>query len=1391
MHDPRANEYVFNRPPRIHHSWRVESVELPEPPVPIAQPSNGGWLAVGMPLLTAVVMMGAMAAISRGGNALLIGLPMALMAVMGVVTTVITNRAQARHAAAELARRKAFFEERLREREAQIHALYEDEQRARRTIHPRLESALQVAGALGRDMLPTERLWERRGADPDFLELAIGRGGLPFSSTVKVPEPQRDGEADPRLFALRERYATLGDVPITVPLREVGSLGIAGPRAEGLALLRALLWQAVVFHAPTELRIAVVYPKDAAADWETDLGPWVPWLPHSVSLNNDGAFSARMHAADDDAVNRLMSVLLDQLSRRRDAQSRQQGAAPASSVPILVVVDGVERVRDQPVLSAIMHDGPRYNMFALFLVRRWEDIPSECGAMVDLGADGPRWACAGRQWAGEPFALDTAEATLRTSDKLARKLARIKLAESGSNQDVPRSVRLFELLGIDDETDLRPPVYWSRPPARAWHPDVPIGLQAGKRPLQLDLFEQAHGPHGIIAGTTGAGKSVLLQSVIAALAIKHSPLQLQLLLIDFKGGASLAQLSRLPHTVGFVTDLEGRLAERAMTAIKSELRQRKTLFREAERRAGSKVENIGEYREKAGHGLPPLPNLLIVIDEFDEMVQTYKEFVSELVRVVKQGRSLGVHLLLASQQPSRAVTDDIRTQLKYFIALRLGSSEDSREMLEKPDAAFLPTDIPGRAYFRVGRGGEATLFQVAQVTGMYQARREGPAVEDDVEIFDEAEQRRPAARPSPTAERGRRQLTDLDVLVPALQEAGGAFLRQEFERSGWRPRPIWQPPLPSRLALSQVTGVHPAQLREQLGRARAGAAPEGWLRVALGWLDIPQESRQEELRVSLAEGHLAVIGASGSGKTMLLRTLLLSLALAHGPEDVWCYVVDAGGQGLSSLAGLPHVGALLQPRDRDRVRRLLGLLDREILRRQELFREAGASDLPAYRRHARLPAWVVVIDKIALLREEFKDKSGYETITEDLARLARVGRAYGVHFVITADSVKDMTHQLFSLCDTRIALRLPDLHDYGEVLGTRVAAPIPASLPGRGLCVRVEQGLLELHVALPLLEPPPAADAPAADDDHAAVLDSELSAELRETVAAIAAAAPNRDGSLPAPIALLPEQLLLGALGASCTPPAAPHDALRVPIGRDVDLGVGALCLGGHTPHALVLGGPRSGKTTLLQAALLKLSQDVAPDEVRLAIVDPRRGLRAFQELPHTEAYAATRAEVQALAASLERRLDGPAAGAPRLVVVVDDYDSGHKNMEDQFRASYDGPNLYSLLKRIAGEGGEHGVHLLVAANLRYAEEAGEVVSALDAARNGVILWPHKYDGGTRLLDVALPWGDRDATLPPGRALLVHEDACALVQVAMQPRAELEQAVAAVAGKAAEEVSHA
>ncbi len=1354
----------FNRPPRTRPVWSDVTVDLPEQPVPFRRNPQSILLQVAMPLLAVVVMGLAYSMISANSNAWLFILPMGAIGVVGAIGTLLMQRSQERQQREEFHARVAFFEEQLAEAQKRLAHLAYHEREARCYIAPEPEGLLRIAGVMHPEQHPEPRLWERRPWDDDFLELRLGIGSVVPGFAVRAPTPPRDAAPDRRIYALQQQYATLTGVPISVPLARIGSLGLAGPKDRRDALLRAMLWQVVALHAPSEVRLAFVCPPEHTEEWE-----WLRWLDHTIPPSNEPGQRLRMVVSEPRATAAMLSALLDEFSRRRDriAQARARSETPPIFPTILLVVIGARQLQSQPLLVEMMRAGATHQMLLICVEDRWEELPGDCAAMVDLNAEGEvRIARAGASWSTERCIADAA--ALESSDKLARCLAGIRLMQDGARQELPRNKRLFDMLDITSEADLHPPRFWHALPEEAWHRNVPIGVRADGEAMVLNLNQNAHGPHGIIAGTTGAGKSVLLQAIIAALTITHPPERLNLLLIDFKGGASLAMFEALAHTIGMVTDLEGRLAERAMTAIKSEIRRRKRILRETAASVGGKVEDIHDYRAVANkRQLPPLPNLLIVIDEFDEMVKTYPDFVTELVRVVKQGRSLGVHLLVASQQPARAVTDEIRTQLKFFIALRLGSADDSREMILKTDAAFLPTNIPGRAYMRVGS--EAELFQVAHVAGTY---HEAHSVEQQavprISLMIDGQERVIDGRRATVTHEDRQRITDLDVLVRVLGRASQERLAQLAAR-GWHLQPIWQQPLPSHLTLGELRQVTPdpvelqAALRAVWGR---GASYERWLQATLGLIDIPQESRQEVLRVNLAEQHLAVIGAPGSGKTTLLRTLILSLTLNHSPQDLWFYGLDGGGQGLSILNSLPHLGDVVQVSDRERVQRLFYMLNSLVRERQERLRAAGASDLPAYRRTTgeRIPAIILIIHRIAILREAFGDSFKDVTILDDLVRLLRVCKPCGIHIVITADSPRDMPYKLLSLLDRRIAMRLPDIHDYIDVLGGRVSGQIPTSLPGRALCTLPELGILDTQIALPLLDTAVVTDK--ADAEQATITESELNAELKQLVTELAQAWNGPAAVSPPQVRLLPERVSLEQVLHPESASDSGRTELRAVLGLESNnLTPTALRLDQDAPHALIVGPRRSGKTTALRTLVLSLARSYRPEQLRIILIDPHRGgLSQLRKLRHVEHYARSETEIKSLTSFLDQ-LRQTRSAKQRRVVVIDDFHIGKSSMKQEFTQAFTGDrNLFQVLNDLAISGAETGVHLLIAAQITYADDS--LLKRLDESRTGIILWPHTYDPGTKLLGISLPSGERGAELPPGRAFLIQEDSQQLVQLA-------------------------
>jgi S-DNA-T family DNA segregation ATPase FtsK/SpoIIIE len=1144
--------------------------------------------------------------------------------------------------------------------------------------------------------------------------------------------------------ALIERFARVRHVPVLLALPEVGSLGVAGPRAHSLTVAHGLLWQVAIHQAPSEVRVGLICSVERKADWA-----WLRWLPHTLPLNGDRR--RRLIAMTDLQVEQLLIALLDELSRRRDRDERD-----VYLPRIVLLVDHEEALQERSILRELLRHGAAYGICVLALAPSWEQLPGECGATLAVDKVGK----AGVAHASGPWSppLTPITAAPDLSRALGRALTPLALTETGGSREVPRNVRLLELLRARCGGEFAPEKLWCEQLVDGWQRDVPLGRGEGGVIVGLDLRQLHDGPHGLIAGKTGAGKSELLQAIIAAITATHRPDQAQLLLVDYKGGAALRAFARLPHTVGLVTDLQdSRLAERAITAMKSELRRRKDLLHKRQ------AADILIYR-----GLEPAPeplaNLLIVIDEFDTMVKEQPGFVADLITVVKQGRSLGVHLLLASQEPATAVKEEIKSQIQFWIALRLGSAQDSRVMLERPDAFYLPSDAPGRAYKRVGTG--HLLFQAPRVGAAYQplsADDDGGIIEvdpDSGEVIAEA-----LPRSEPEERRDGRIYTDLDFMIDQISRAGHGFHMHS----------IWCPPLPPRITLGQVLSEprRAAALKLAQGTAVglwAERRPPDGLVAPIGVQDIPQESRQESATINLDAGHVLVLGAPGSGKTTLLRTLLLSLTLSHSPASVWVYAIDAGGQGLNGLRDLPHLGGLVLVREAEQVRRVIWMLHRALEERERAQRTAEQLDDRGGSEPGEAPAIVLVIDKFSLFREAYE----HDSLLDDLIALAAKGRAYGIHLVITADRPGDVPYRLQGLFEVRLVLRLAENGDALALTGKRSAGQIPVDLPGRGYILSADMGWLEFQVALPYVEE----EAKAPESDAlATLLDIEIAAKLRhwsERLRQAGTSLAAAQQAHPPAVRLLPERILFAEVwphvAQRTSSPAPDHSALEVFVGLEAqNLGPASFILSESVASIFVAGGVQAGKTTVLRTMLRSLALAYSPEELTIALVDPRRS--SFRNLdlgPHQPLYAASEEQLVTLGERLTHAIDDEAQ-VSRWVVCIDDYDVGQSQYTVQFQRPFSGQKTFAVvLERLVQLGRERGFSLIVAANT---SNPTQFLGQLSANRAGLILQAHTFPPATNILGVRLPIPLSSRSAPPGRGLMVNGTAQQWVQVAVDEHA--------------------
>lgn len=868
---------------------------------------------------------------------------------------------------------------------------------------------------------------------------------------------------------------------------------------------------------------------------------------------------------------------------------------------------------------------------------------------------------------------------------------------------------LLELLGLDGPDGL----------ARAtetWHTidgdgflRVPIGVDPELRPVVLDVKESAlngMGPHGLLVGATGSGKSELLRTLVSGLAVTHAPEALAFVLVDFKGGASFATLGALPHVAGVVTNLADDLAlvDRILAALGGEQRRRQELLA-----AAGNLGNAREYRAARRAGtLPlevqdqPLPELLVVVDEFAELLDEEPAFIDFFLTIGRVGRSLGIHLLLASQRLEEGKLRGLDTYLSYRLGLRTFSAAESRIVLGVPDAYSLPT-APGGGYLKVG----STSFQRFQASYV-----SGPVDDGD------------------GGDAGARPRSVLDAIVERLADAAPPVHQ------------IWLPPLEAEIPLDSVFGqgfVHdPAR-----GFAAAGWVRTGRLGIPVGILDEPELQRQLPMVLDFAgaHGNLAIAGAPQTGKSLFLRSAVLALAVTHTPEEVQVYAVDYGGGTLDVLAGLPHVGAVATRLEPERVRRLIALVEDTLARREALFHERGIDSAATFRRlraAGELPPDVggdvfLVIDGWAAFREQF------EAVEPIIADLAARGLGYGIHVVVTLNRWMEMRAVVLDAIGGRLELRLNNAID--SVIDRRRAAVIRADQPGRGL----HPSTRLFQVALPRL------DGVASTDQLAAA-----------TKVAVDHVASRWDGDTAPPVRLLPRLVRVDELPAD--------DAPGVPVGvREQDLAPWRLDLSGAEPHFFVFGDGESGKTTFLHTWLTGLAAHVPAEDAQVVLVDYRRTLLETVPESHLRAYAASepaaREVIEAVAADAHARLPGADVTAaqlrerswwsgPELYVVVDDYDLVLTPTSNP---------LAPLLPLLA-QGRDVGLHLVVARRVAGAAKAMyEPITARyrEVSPAGLILSGDRDEG-------PLIGGVRATDQPPGRGVVVgRRHAPMLAQVAV------------------------
>jgi S-DNA-T family DNA segregation ATPase FtsK/SpoIIIE len=884
----------------------------------------------------------------------------------------------------------ADFEQRILDWRAEIDQLIEDER------VERLRAAPDLADLARRAELRTVDLWARGREAPDFLRLRVGLGTV---APLTSPEVGGGGDADLRRAAVESLDGTdlIRDVPISVDVAGDGVVGIHGPDDLVAGVASSMVIQAGCLHSPEDLAIT------AAVDDGRPLAAWIKWLPHARSVTSPlgGNHVVTADADVAELVGRLLEVAEFRTSGSQDGFDRRW--------PWILAILDARLAPDPADVARLLDLCPAAGISVIWLADAAGAVPRQA---IDVLATrhGPGASLVGTMWSTNPEVADQTieveQIRLDVADRVARALAPIRDASTASlASSIPRTAPLLDVLGVSAPTVDGVTGTWLRD--TGYGLPFPIGMGADG-PLIIDLVED--GPHALIGGTSGAGKSELMQSIVASLAMHHSPERLNFLFVDYKGGASSNVFGDLPHTVGYVTNLSAELSLRALTSLRAELNRRMATM---EGRAKDLAEMLERYPSEAP------PSLVIVVDEFATLVKEVPEFVAGIVDIAQRGRSLGIHLILATQRPSGSVNENILANTNLRISLRMLDAAESNSVVGSPDAADIPVPLRGRAFARLGPR-QLVAFQSAYCGApLISGEADTPILTARFEATDSS----PRSSAGSSETRGG---THLDAVLDAVR---GASNRLHVPP----PREPWREVLPRLVALDAVLDDPRAKpAREHPGRT-----------IAVGMLDVPEQQDQSPALVDLEEGGgWLVFGSGGSGKTTALRTLAVSAAALAAPGEVEIIGIDFASRGLPSILPLPSVVDVATGDDLEAVTRHISGLHAELQRRREMLASAHAEHLTAYNeRNDPLPRIILLIDGFGGLMSVFLGGGStgsmalavpLEAWTDMLSSVIVDGRQVGIHTVITADRRADVPSRIHSSISNRLVLRHADETGYGD-----------------------------------------------------------------------------------------------------------------------------------------------------------------------------------------------------------------------------------------------------------------------------------------------------------------------------------------------------------------------
>ncbi|WP_051538237.1 type VII secretion protein EssC [Butyrivibrio proteoclasticus] len=847
------------------------------------------------------------------------------------------------------------------------------------------------------------RLFEKERDHADYLNVRIGTGRVESLCQVEFRK-QEYVETDDMLMnypeKMHDKYEYIDDMPVVLELAKCNAIGFVGARNKLYQMMKNMLITIAGQHFYNDVKIIMIMDKEDVPYFQ-----WARWLKNV----NDESSGQRFIIYDEDSYKQGLEFLYGELSAREAVKEKEK----ILFSNFVVFVYRSKKFMEHPVKEYVKYAKDMGFSF-LFFEEFPEMLHKACDKRVFLEPD-KNHGFVQDVLDGESIQyFDYPHIPMEVALHCAKRLAPVYIKELSLESTLTKNISFYQLLGIMSAYDLNLAQRWAE--SKVYESmGAPLGVKSGDEIIALDLHEKYHGPHGLVAGTTGSGKSEILQSYVLSMATTFHPYDVSFVIIDFKGGGMANQFKNLPHLNGAITNIDGKQIDRSLKSIKAELLKRQELFAKYE------VNQIDNYIKlfKEGKADVPLPHLILIVDEFAELKADQPEFMKELISTARIGRSLGVHLILATQKPAGVVNDQIWSNSKFKLCLKVQDKSDSNEVLHSPLAAEIRE--PGRAYLQVGNNEIFELFQSAYSGAPAFVQSTNTSRKFQISAVDLSGKRTVLYEQKP--EKSEASMTQLDAVVDYIEEY---CKKNEIAKLP----DICLPPLPENIPYPEELPTDSTDII-----------------VPIGIYDDPDRQAQDEFSINFTKNHAFILGSSLSGKTCLMQSMIMGLSTKYSPEDVNIYIIDFASMIMRIFEDMNHVGSVVTITDEDKLKNLFDLLLKKIEDRRRILASKGLSSFGSYREagYKDQPQIILFVENYVVFRATFPD---YE---EKFLTICRDGVANGISVVVSSQQMSGIGYKLMTNFSVKIALHCNDRGQYSMLLDR--CRIYPDEVAGRGVTV--------------------------------------------------------------------------------------------------------------------------------------------------------------------------------------------------------------------------------------------------------------------------------------------------------------------------------------------------